>query len=202
MKNLRLAFLSAALAATALACSSASDPAPSAVTGTVVPAGFQATPETVVATDEAGAQTTAALASDGSFTLTLPSNHVYTLAVTGGGKSEPVGFPRADGRLDANFRLAAAGAALSLGFIEDASPKPSTKLLLGVPTTTTPVDATVTCPSHERGRGHHGGGDMAGGCPNMGSSTTPVVQTEAELDPTALHAIPSLNAPNDVTCAN
>lgn len=200
----RLALASAALAAFAVACTTAVDPAPSAVTGTVVPDGFQATPEAVTATDETGTQTTAALATDGAFTLTLASNHVYRLVVAGGGKSEPIGFLRSDGRLDGNFRLAAGGASLDLGSIRDASPSPSTKLVLGTPVTTTPVDATVTCPTHGHGHGHHGGGggDMAGGCPNMGSSATPVVQTEVDLDPTALHALPSLNAPNDVVCAD
>ncbi len=193
-----------------VACSSTATDPPSAVSGTLTSSTFSASPDHVIATDEAGTVTSAAVAADGTFLLSLPSNHVYSLEVAIGPQREPFGFPRTDGRLDKNFRLGAGNAALDLGAVREVSPTPSSKLVQGVPTvvcdgtTVSPscpnADAPVSCPTHGGRHGHGGGGDMSGGCPNMGS--TPVIQTEVDLDPTAVVAIPAQNPPNDVTCGH
>jgi len=78
---------------------------------------FPSTPQAVVATSSRGAETRAALAQDGSFTLTLAKGDSYALVVETANGRVPIAMPRTSGKLDKSFVVGSNGVAIALGAV-------------------------------------------------------------------------------------
>ena len=87
------------------------------LSGTTALSSYAATPRSVVATDETGRATSAPLAADGFFSLTLKRAHTYHVDVITDAGAVPLVFPRASGNITRTFALKSDGARLSLGAV-------------------------------------------------------------------------------------
>jgi hypothetical protein len=100
----------------ALGCSSKKNPN-STVVGTVDLALYPSTPAAVVAIDEKGHATSAALDKNGNFSLVAPKHHRYRIVVAAGNREMPIVYPRLDGRLPLSFAIETGSAHVNLGRI-------------------------------------------------------------------------------------
>jgi hypothetical protein len=86
------------------------------VRGTLTATSYPTSPITVVARDESGHSSTAAL-TEGAFSVALPSGHTYRLAVVTATGEVPMVFPRRSGTIDASFAVRSRGALSNLGAV-------------------------------------------------------------------------------------
>ncbi|MDP9150397.1 MAG: hypothetical protein M3O36_10720 [Myxococcota bacterium] len=128
------------------ACTNAGNVGPSVVTGTAALSTFPSTASSVRAIRNDGQIVSAALASDGRFSLTLNKGYTYKLAVGTSGGFVPLAFPRQTGRIDASFVLSTNGAVVALGNIRylPSAPKTGFKALYA-PVTPGPSSLPADC---------------------------------------------------------
>ena len=87
------------------------------LSGTTALSSYAATPRSVLATDETGRTSSAPLAADGSFSLTLKRAHTYHVDVITDAGPIPLVFPRTSGKVTKTFALRSDGARLALGAV-------------------------------------------------------------------------------------
>ncbi len=125
MKRLILCVVSLA-AAGSIGCGSgpAEPNTSSSVSGALSVSTFNAPPRSIEAVDETGKVVTTKPDSTGAFALILAKGHAYRLLVRMGSDSEPVVFPRANGKLDSSFRVTGGAARVNVGLVRhfDAMP--------------------------------------------------------------------------------
>jgi hypothetical protein len=224
---MRIALCLAATTLAALACSSSTPSNPnSVVEGKVAASTFAlGAPTAIDAIDETGARKSAALGSDGAFTLALAKGHVYRLVAVGPKGEEPVVFPRNGGRLDKTFRVSSGSAVVTLGTVRHFDKAPATGFTIksapvasgtqqaaGEPGEC--VDGTIMgsgapCVDDEEKTqcegGSAGADDQADGeCENgkdakTGAACSDTDQEGEAADPAQAMAIPDKNPPNDVS---
>jgi hypothetical protein len=108
------------------ACAAKSNPAPESVmSGSAALSTFPAAPTSVRLVDETGRASTAPIASDGSFSMTLPRGHTYKVSFVAA-NDVPIVFPRQTGALDTTFSIKSNGARIALGAVRYLAAAPAT----------------------------------------------------------------------------
>ncbi len=168
-------------------CSHGSSRSTSTVHGTAALATFPTSPTAVVARDETGKLTRAGLAPDGTFTLTLPKGHRYTLAFEANHANVPLAFARVSARLETAFEVKSGAANLDLGAVR--------YMAAGTSIAGAGVEAKTSCDEGEWG----GGGDCENGSDRKTGGPCIDGESVAELaDGSQPLALPEKNAPRSI----
>ncbi len=141
----------------------------STVSGTLALDAFPTKPTSVLVTDERGVARRAPVAADGSFAVTVPKGHRYSLTIEG----VPVVFPRRSGRIDPSFAVQTRGAAIRIGTVRYLAEPPTSGFHVtsgGTGDGDIDDDESSTCNDHDDGQQN----DVAVDDPGSGNHTSAI----------------------------
>ncbi|HEY4178002.1 MAG TPA: hypothetical protein VGM90_14240 [Kofleriaceae bacterium] len=170
----RMSALTSILVAAGLAACSSSTPTTQTITGKIETSSF---PESVSAVRAVGTNATveAKLASDGTFSLTLPAGDRYRISMVSAVRESTLVFPRATGTIDTSVAIAGAAASRDVGtvrYLHDAAGHSFDCGNQCTPGSTNPDGSTCV---HDDGDGSTppSGGEGSGTDPSDGSGGHP-----------------------------
>ena len=146
MRISALGFLGAAIAALTAGCGAAAEPGTSTISGTIDQATFPAAVSQILVISDSSAPTSAPVAADGSFALTLTEGASYRFAL-GADDTIPL-IVRSDAeRLQTMITITGGGASANIGSVRfwAGTASSSTAEVQGVPATDTVTTTDDTC---------------------------------------------------------